>query len=65
MWYQLRVTAYDVMDLVHISVSVSGREDGALEIAPVLSFSTDVRGEGIADPREWVRDALVAALEAL
>lgn len=66
MRYEAHVTAFDVMDQVHIAVVVKCQQSVA-EGHPVeiLAFCTDVQGEGIDHPRPWLRDALVAALEML
>lgn len=66
MRYEARMTAYDVMDTVFVTVSVYSQEDvatGSTELA--ASSSTTVQGTGEADPVEWTRDALIALLETL
>lgn len=66
MRYEARVTAYDVMDQVTVSIVVQRTADTPEERpATVLCMSTTVQGEGEADPREWARDALLGMLEAL
>ena len=66
MRYELRLTAYDMLDLVHIAVVVTGPDlPGSITSEVVLSSTTTVRGTGESDPYQWTRDALVAALEAL
>lgn len=65
MRYEARVTAYDVMDAVHISIALYGTPDtpGApSQLA--LQRTTTMRGTGEADPHEWLHDALCAAMEA-
>lgn len=66
MRYEIRVTAYDVMDSIHVALVLYGSEP-ALELSGevVLTSTTTVRGTGESDPSEWARDALVAALETL
>lgn len=62
----MRVTAYDVMDKVQVVVRVTGhadRPDIGEEWETLVS--TRFQGEGETRGREWVQDALVAALEAL
>lgn len=66
MRYELRVTAYDVMDEVWVSTVLHQTPDipsGPTELVWALSSTT--AGTGVTDPREWARDALVAALEVL
>jgi len=66
MRYEMRVTAYDMLDQVAVAIVV-------MEAAEVPQFSqqvvlrrlTTVRGEGESDPSAWARDALIAALESL
>lgn len=63
--FQAHWTAYDMLDQVHLTVRLF-RYDG-LESAGslVLQESTTIRGTGEDDPREWLRDALVALLESI
>ena len=66
MRYELRASAYDVMDMVHVAVVIRGSIEGAeegVEWYPLAA--TSVAGTGEDDAREWARDALVALLEAL
>lgn len=66
MRYELRLTAFDVMDTVHISLLlVSDEKDPEGHAKQELHEVSSLTGEGISDPREWTRDVLVAALEAL
>lgn len=66
MRYETRVTAYDMLDQVCVSVTVFQlREDDPSANGLVVSCSTTVQGTGESSPREWARDALVAALEIL
>ena len=66
MRYELRVTAYDVLDQIHVGVHVWGVPD-TTEGTPRedLSVTTTLAGEGESDIREWALSAIVAALEAL
>ncbi len=62
----MRMNAYDFMDRVQIVVRIRQQEDlldTAREWETLLAFS--IQGEGVTDRREWVQDALVAALEHL
>lgn len=66
MRYEARVTAFDMLDQVHVALVVleAGTEPQATQQV-VLRSMTTVRGEGEPDPSEWARDALVAILETL
>lgn len=62
----MKVSAYDVMDQVQVVVRVVCQEDweeGVPEWETLVV--TRIPGTGTADRREWVQDALIAALEAL
>lgn len=66
MRYEARLTAYDVMDQVAVILVV--RETTAFpgngdEV--VYHKVTTVPGSGESDAQEWLKDALIAALEAL
>ena len=66
MRYEMRVTAFDVMDSVHVAVVVlEAGEAPQTSQQVVLRSATGVRGTGESDPSEWARDALIAALESL
>lgn len=57
MRYELRITAYDVMDLVHISCHLQethGPSDTASSTA--LHMITTTRGKGLTEPREYVNE---------
>lgn len=62
----MRMNAYDVMDRVQIVVRVREQEDildVAREWETVVALA--FQGTGVSDRREWLQDALVAALEAI
>lgn len=66
MRFELATSAYDVMDQVHVTVVLRETQDGAGQSSHWTRLvSTTLEGTGETDPREWARDALVAALEAL
>ena len=66
MWLSASMYAYDVMDQVQIVLRVTRQADTPqAPIEEVLRLTTTVPGEGISDAGPWLRDALVAALEAL
>lgn len=62
---QAEVHTFDCLGNVHIAASVR-QTDGLTQTSSlVLHVSTDVQGTGEDDPREWLRDALIALLETL
>lgn len=65
-YHTLHMSAFDALDVVCVSVVVrayDGLSDAPAEV--VLQLSSQVRGVGEADAREWTRDALVGLIEAL
>jgi hypothetical protein len=66
MRYEARMTAFDMLDQVHVALVVFATDDypGAPTVRVVQS-STTVQGTGESDPYQWARDALVACLEDL
>lgn len=66
MRYEARVTAFDVLDKVHVALALYGDPD---EVGgPSLLVGTRVsiaQGSGESDPWRWARDALVQMLEDL
>jgi len=66
MRYEARLTAFDMLDQVHVTVGVWLTGESALSRPElVLSNTTTVQGEGESDPSQWARDCLIAALESL
>jgi hypothetical protein len=64
-FYQAQVHTFDCLDSVHVAVTVRAMDDLPGPNYVVLHESTDVRGVGEQDPRQWLKDALVALIEAL
>lgn len=65
MRFRAHLTAYDAIDQVHAVVQVY--EDGTpskAERDPVVTTSVRVQGTGENDAAEWLRDVLIAVLEA-
>lgn len=62
----MRVHAYDVMDRVHVGISVKETtpDDDPFGGWETL-VQTTIQGTGETDRRAWVQDALIAALERL
>lgn len=66
MRFEARLTAYDMLDQVAVAlVILEAADTPQISTRVVLRSTTVVRSTGESDPREWARDALVAALEAL
>lgn len=66
MRYEARVTAFDVMDQVHVAVALYRTGQGTEEPTVLVGTRvTAVPGTGESDPWQWATDALVAALENL
>ena len=64
--YVLQVNAWDVMDRVFVTAFLREYGDISTDRADVvLDRTTTVEGTGESDPEQWVRDALVALLEAI
>ena len=59
MRYEARLSAYDCMASVQVSVKVWNDE------GDVLETTTSFAGVGESDTRQWLEDVLVAALETL
>lgn len=64
MRYELRLTAYDVMDQVWVSMSLHQSPDTPGQpSAPLLHWIGQAQGTGESDPRQWAIDALLTAVE--
>ena len=60
------VTAFDMMNSVHITANVYAHDGKSLAQAQnVYHTSVTVQGRGEGDERRWLRDALVALAETL
>lgn len=66
MYRMATLSAFDVMETIHVSATVL-LWDGMQTGSPTSRFtvSCDVMGAGSAEDHEWLRDALVALIEAL
>jgi len=66
MRYEMRVTAYDMLNVVCVAVVVYESDpDAPVLREPVVKSTTTVQGTGESDPTEWAKSALIAALERL
>lgn len=64
MWYVTTINAYDALDRVVVAAVVRATAGGTGDpILDVFQHVTTVQGAGEDDPREWLRDALIALLE--
>ena len=64
MWMTATLHAYDVMDQVMITVTISGQEEphtGTIET--LFHTATTIPSQGAATPHEWLRDVLCEAFE--
>lgn len=65
MYRTMTLNAYDCLDQVVISLRVMTYGDDH-DVSPVIvQASTQVRGSGESDSRQWAVDQLVAMLEAI
>lgn len=66
MRYELRLTAFDMLDQVHVSAACYETDEfPAAPIALVWARTTTVPGEGRSGATDWSREALIAMLEVL
>ena len=66
MRYEARVTAFDVLDKVHVAVAVYRDNHAGTGTSLLVGTRVSVApGTGESDPWQWTRDALVQILEDL
>ena len=66
MRYETEIRAYDIFDRVWISARVwETRPDAPGRSDCLLTVAVSAAGEGISEPGEWLRDALIALAETL
>lgn len=66
MAFLLEVRAFDVLDQIHVSITSRDLSGPTLDdCGPVRMWQTAVQAPASSDRREWLQDALIAALEAL
>ena len=66
MRYELRLTAYDVLEDVLVSAVVYEKpDDDQKPTERVWATSVQFRGRGTAEATEWTREALLGLLRAL
>lgn len=66
MYRMASIAAFDVMETVHVHATVR-LWDGLQTGSPTSesAWTVDVQGVGSSEDHEWLRDALVALIEAL
>lgn len=57
--------AFDCMDQVHVTLSLKDHDQTEESEAYTSLYATTFQGSGESNHDEWVRDLLVALLEAL
>lgn len=66
MRYDAIIRAYDCMDQVNVSAMVQMTDvHGYPTQKERWLFATNVPGEGLEDPRQWLMEALLALVETL
>ncbi len=60
-----QVTLYDVLDTVNATIRVQDYDIPDGEIRTSLTCSFTCPGTGESDPKKWIRDALMWAVEGL
>jgi hypothetical protein len=59
------VQAFDCLSDVHVSYRIIDYDSLTSGHELIAAGVVQLRGEGISDPRAWLRDALVGLLETL
>lgn len=66
MRYEVRVTAYDMFDQVHISWRIWETDNMGFGSMELVTQGTDVlQGEGESDPHRWLRNIAIGLAESL
>lgn len=65
MYRNARFTAADMLDQIVVQATVYTADWRSDQPAQVEAFATQVDSTGEQDSKEWLRDALIALLEAL
>ena len=64
MRYEAEVTAFDMFDQIHVSAVIYSTKPGPdFTREPEAMITVFAPGVGESDPREWLRDVLVALIE--
>ncbi len=66
MAFLLEMRAFDVLDQIHVTIHARDLTGPTLDdCSPITVVQTTVQAPAEGDRREWLQDALIAALEAL
>jgi len=65
MWYTAKISAYDVLNTITVAARMDLKDDEGQSLPDVMTYRTSFQGKGELDPREWLKDALIALLEVL
>ena len=66
MRYEARVTAYDIMDLVTVQARIwDSHESQVGDERDYVWVTATVPGQGLSEPRQWLRAALDTLLREL
>ena len=63
--YQASLMAYSYMGRIHVAYTVQEFRPSGEANSTLLQHSTDVPDDGTTDPGQYLKEALIAALEAL
>ena len=59
------VHAYDMLDQVFVSASVREKDAFETDWETVVFVTVSISSDGESQPQEWLREALIAMIEAL
>lgn len=66
MRYELRLTAFDMLDQIHVAASLHATpDDPAAPTERVWARTATSRSTGCTEATEWTREVLTTMLEAL
>lgn len=65
MYSTATVATYDVLDQIHVSATMRQYDGVTLGVSTEFHWETTVPGEGVCEPGQWLREALLALIEVL
>lgn len=65
MYSTATLSAYDVMDRIHVAATLRQYDGATLGQSVEFRWETTVPGEGECEPGQWLREALLALIEVL
>lgn len=65
MRYEVRLTAFDLFDQVHVAWVITAGSADTHERETVALGTNGFKGVGEGDEREWLKDVLVSTIETL